>query len=350
MILALVTGSLSVAAPAGRSATPAMCSASVAKGRIAASPGAGVLSMSDADLNRELTAARDAGMWAIRVDVDWSVIEARRGIRAWTAVDRVVGAVTALGMCPVGVVGYTPRWAARATDLPTDSHFRPADPATFAAFARDAAARYVDSIAVWEVWNEPNIATFYRPAPDAAGYGRLLTAASAAIKSASPTSAVISGGLAPAVDNGRDIAPVTFLTALYRGGFRRSFDAVGVHPYTYPALPDDPSTRSWNTAQKMWDMHDVMVAGGDGAKLIWMTEFGAPTGTAPTAVSDEVQAETIRIVVTAARDVAWLGPAFVYSLRDSGTDPADPEQNFGLLRRDFTPKAAYGVVRGLGGR
>ncbi|MEW1878613.1 hypothetical protein AB0O58_02845 [Rhodococcus sp. NPDC080181] len=44
-----------------------------------------------------------------------------------------------------------------------------------------------------------------------------------------------------------------------------------------------------------------------------------------------------------------FGPVFVHSLRDSGTDPADPadpEQNFGLLRADFTHKSAFDVVRG----
>jgi hypothetical protein len=94
-------------------------------------------------------------------------------------------------------------------------------------------------------------------------------------------------------------------------------------------------------------MHDVMIDGGDARKPIWITECGAPTGTAPVAVSEETQAQTVRIMLRAARDVAWLGPAFVYSIRDSGTDRSDPEQNFGILRRDFSPKPAYSVVRGF---
>src|SRR5205823_8509465 len=37
---------------------------------------------------------------------------------------------------------------------------------------------------------------------------------------------------------------------------------------------------------------------------------------------------------------AWAGPLFWYAARDTGTDPGDVEQNFGLLRHDFSAKPA----------
>ena len=95
----------------------------------------------------------------------------------------------------------------------------------------------------------------------------------------------------------------------------------------------------------MWSMRDTMVAGGDKGKGIWITEFGAPTGTGAGAVSESVQADTIRIVLQAAKETPWIGPAFVYSMRDSGTNKADREQHFGVLRRDFTPKPAASIVQ-----
>ena len=36
----------------------------------------------------------------------------------------------------------------------------------------------------------------------------------------------------------------------------------------------------------------------------------------------------------------------MYAAGATGTDPADSEQNFGLLRADFTHKLAFDVVRG----
>ncbi|MBD0860925.1 cellulase family glycosylhydrolase [Gordonia sp. zg691] len=323
---------------------PPTCELSGGNKKIAASPGAGLLGASDGDLNRELTVAKNLNMWAVRLDVDWSVVEPRRGQRNWAPIDRVVNAIVAHGMCPVGLATYTPLWAARITDFPRNSHYRPADPNLFASFAAAAAQRYADSIAVWEIWNEPNLANYWLPRANSTEYGRLLDASYAAIKRVVPGAAVISGGLAPGTDNGRDIAPLTFVRNLYQGGYNRSFDALSVHPYTYPALPNDPAAASWSTAARMWDMRDIMVAAGDADKKIWMTEFGAPTGAGTNSVSEAFQAQSIEVAVGAQYDAPWLGPLFVYSLRDAGTDPNNLEHNFGLVRRDWSPKQAYTLL------
>jgi hypothetical protein len=324
------------------------CDGATAKGRVGASDGDDVLNLSAEDLGRTLSAAHDAGVWSVRVDVDWSRVEAERGRRDWSDVDRVVRAVTAHGMCAHGLITYAPAWAGDPTDHPEGSAFPPSDPNLFGQFAREAAQRYRHDVAVWEVWNEPNTVRFFKPAPNAGRYAALLASAYTAIKSVDAEMTVLSGGLAPAEDNGRDIAPTTFLAGLYAADANRYFDGFAIHPYSYPALPNDPATAEWNTALRMATMHDIMVAGGDAQKPVWITECGAPTGTARVAVTDAVQAETIRIVLRAARDVAWLGPAFVYSIRDSGTDTDDAEENFGVLRHDFSPKPAYAVVREFG--
>lgn len=324
------------------------CAAEAGKGRVGGSDGSGMSTMSDDDLDRVLGAARAAGMWSVRVDIDWSLVEPVAGQRDWLAMDRVVRAVADHHMCVLGLVTYTPAWAAVEHPGPLDSRFRPRDPAQFAEFAGAAAVRYRDAIAVWEVWNEPNNVDFFKPAPDVRSYGELLSAGYAAIKSANPTATVLSGGLAPAEDDGRHIAPVSYLRQLYAGGYQRFFDGFAIHPYSYPALPDAPDTAHWNTAQQLSVMREVMVQGGDAAKPIWITEFGAPTGAGIGSVDEATQARTVEIVLTMARDTAWLGPAFVYSVRDGGIDADDIEQNFGMLRRDFSPKPAYAVVSRFG--
>lgn len=346
-IVLMMGASVFAAAPSAPAATRS-CVPSDFKGRIGASQGGSLMSLSDQDLSRVLIAARNAGVWTVRVDVDWSYIERTRGRPDWSNTDRVISAVVAHGMCPHGLVAYTPLWAADPQDAPNSVYFRPKDPNQFAAFAKSAATRYRDKVFIWEIWNEPNTINFFKPKPDVLSYGRMLAAAYLAIKSVRQDLGVISGGLAPAVDNGRDIAPITYLRQLYQLGGNQYFDAFGMHPYTYPALPNDPSTASWSAAQQMWPMRDIMVAGGDAHKTIWMTESGAPTGTAPAAVSERVQAQTLQIVMQAAIDVPWLGPAYVYSIRDSGTNKADSEQNFGILNFDFSQKAAYAVVSQYG--
>lgn len=78
---------------------------------------------------------------------------------------------------------------------------------------------------------------------------------------------------------------------------------------------------------------------------MWLTEYGAPTGSGEGAVDEARQATLIRDGVVAARRWRWVGPLFVYSYRDSSEDPTDREANFGLVRRDFSPKPAWDAYR-----
>lgn len=320
------------------------CSPASTQIRVGGAGGSALLGLSDPELDRELGAASAAGMFSVRVDIDWSAIEPVPGGPDWANTDRVINAVIAHGMCPLGLLGSTPAWARDPSVGLENAHGRPAVPQVFAQFAAAAAQRYHDRIPIWEVWNEPNSVNFFAPAPNVDQYAQLLAAGYGSIKGVDPGAFVLSGGLAPAVDDGTDIAPVTFIRRMYELGANKYFDAFAMHPYTHPALPDDPATAEWSSAQRMQQMRDVMVAGGDESKQIWATEFGAPTGTGPGSVSDAVQAESIGTFLATAADTSWIGPVYIFNIRDSGTDLADPEQNFGLLRYDFTPKPAYTVV------
>jgi hypothetical protein len=131
----------------------------------------------------------------------------------------------------------------------------------------------------------------------------------------------------------------------YANGAKGYFDGIGIHPYCYPTLPND-SDISWSTFKQQWTVHDIMVTNGDGDKLVWNTESGAPTDVGTGHVTDAVQAETIRQVLQAGLDNLWMGPQLIYTLRDPGTSTTDREDHFGIVRRDFTPKPAYTTVQG----
>lgn len=305
------------------------------------SPGGAWPWLPDAELARELDVMAASGARWVRVDFTWASIEAVRGTYNWSNLDRVVRAVHSRGMKVLALPAYTPDWARPAGGT---SYTPPADPAAFAAFTAAAAARYVpQGVLHYEIWNEPNLHNFWAPKPDVAGYARLLIASSAAIRAAAPGAVVLSGGLSPASNaaDGSQIDPVTFLTQLYALGAGPAFDAVGIHPYSFPAMPSDTSTASWNTFQKMSRMRDTMVANGDSAKKLWLTETGAPTGTSSTAVSEAAQAAIVTDTLRSVEQLSWAGPVFFYAARDHGTNLADREQNFGLLRRDFSAKPAW---------
>ena len=342
--LLLTIGSLSACAPkpvptTTTSAPPAACS-SVGLGIAGGAP---LNWLSQADLDTELSAMKNAGTTWLRFDIDWSAVEPTKGQQNWAATDRVVDRARLQGLSLVGIVTYTPAWARVAGA--TDTHGYPADTATFAKFAQQAAQRYSTRISTWEIWNEPNLVQFFRPKPNVDTYASILKAASTSIRAVQPGAKILNGGLAPAVDNGSDISPVTYLNALYNAGAKPYFDVFSIHPYSWPALPSDASTSSWNTFYRIRLMRDIMVKNGDTGKKVWATEFGAPTGSGATAVTPQLQASIISDGFAQAQALGYIERIFIYSMRDRGTNSRDIEQNFGLVTINYTPKPALDAVK-----
>ena len=123
--------------------------------------------------------------------------------------------------------------------------------------------------------------------------------------------------------------------------------AVAIHPYSYPALPSDRS-KDWNLFGQLPTIRDLVAEAEGQAVPIWLTEFGAPTGTADSAVSEAEQATMVSESLRCAGRLDWVGPVYLYNLRDRpGGDIAEAEDNFGLYRADGQPKASGVVVRDL---
>lgn len=285
--------------------------------------------LSDADINKALDMSKAAGITSMRIDISWAVDEATKGTYDWSTTDSLVTKILAHQMSVLGMIYDTPTWLSGSTN----PHTPPSDPAKFAAFAAATAKHYLGQISAWEIWNEPNLSVFWTTGRDAAAYTGLLKAVYPAIKAVNPNAVVITGGLSPEPGTGLPGA-VAYLAAMYAAGAAGYFDAVGLHPYYYPYVPiiDDIAAA-----------HALMVAHGDGNKQIWMTELGAPTGTASNAVTEKKQALAIGKIVDFARQYSYIGPIYMYSLLDTGTDLADPEDNFGLLHTDFTAKLAWAI-------
>jgi hypothetical protein len=178
----------------------------------------------------------------------------------------------------------------------------------------------------------------------------MLKGASAAIRSVDAQAFIVSAGTSPALDEGGNIAPVTFLKQIYALGGKGAFDAVGHHPYCTPGLPGE--SQRWNPWYQMTgaptSLRSVMAANGDVGKQIWATEFGAPTGgPSGTFVPESVQVELLTRAYKLFGSYRWSGPLFWYAARDLGTDRSTREDFYGLLRNDFSPKPAFDAYRAL---
>lgn len=298
-----------------------------------------------ASLSRQFDLMADMHVTWVRVDVDWSVVEPERGRFDWSYPDKLVDEASAHGMKVLIVVAFSPAWTRAVAADPADkaSHLRPDQISDYAEFAKLTAERYVPrGVGGWEIWNEPNSNKFWPPQPDADEYGALFRAAEPAIRGVDPKATLLIGGLAPRYDGPEaGVAPTDYLERLYANGTAQLADAIAVHPYSFPALPMDASPK--NIVGGFADLpalHGVMAKHDDGAKKIWITEFGAPTGTGPNAVSEDDQAKALLEAREQVLGWEWAGPLIYYELVDGGTNPAEIEENFGVLRVDLSTKPA----------
>lgn len=297
-----------------------------------------------ATVKREFDLMSAMGVTWVRIDIDWSAVQPKRRSLYWASTDLLVNEAVAHQMSVLATIAYTPEWArSTASRLLSDpTHARPTNLSDLATFATLAAQRYAPlGVHCWEVWNEPNTAKFWPTRPDADEYGQLFRAVATAIRGADSRATLLIGGIGPQYDgSAAEIPPAVYLEQLYANGTAQLADGVAAHPYSYPNLPMDPAQRQVGGFYDLPALQAVMANHGDGTKKIWITEFGAPTGTSVNAVSEQDQAA---ILLQAQQQVAqwnWAGPLMYYELVDGGTDPTDGEQNFGVLRADLSLKVA----------
>jgi hypothetical protein len=289
--------------------------------------------MSAADIDKTLDEMQALGVQDVRIVIFWAGVEPKDDVYDWDQIDLIVNAAAERNMGVLAALNSTPGWAT-VPGTPAISG-PPADPTKFADFAADVAARYAGKVGGYEVWNEPNSKTFWSTGPDPAAYTELLKAAYPAIKAADPDAVVIGAVTAPLVSFGNlTMDPVTFLRKMYEAGAHDNFDALSFHPYHY-TLPFSQGGSNANAPlAQLEGMRELMVQYGDGAKLIWATEYGEPSSVA----GNQGQAAFIADFLYAWSSQSYTGPSFVFTTRDTGSFWSD--RTLGIFTQDGTPKAA----------
>ncbi|NTV22224.1 MAG: glycoside hydrolase family 5 protein [Candidatus Yonathbacteria bacterium] len=318
--------------------------------------GGGLIYLGQEDLDAYFSLLKGLGTTWVRWDIQWGKIQPKdSSTYDWASADRVVETAKRYGMKSVVILTYAPDWAAHPSCDKKIGKCPPAESSQFATFAAEVTKRYKGSIAVWEIWNEPNYTGFWSPHPDVVAYGKLLRDTNDAIKEIDPNAFVLAGGLASVADDKfGDISPYTFIVSIYAQKLKNSFDGLSLHPYTYPFLPSYNAT--WNQWEQILDIREEMEKNGDSEKKIWITEYGAPTdGPGIERIEDggwlfhygsDFMSETAQKIMLLqalgyhAAYKEWMGPFFWFTLKDSGNG-SSTESFFGLLRSDDTKKVAY---------
>jgi polysaccharide biosynthesis protein PslG len=127
-----------------------------------------------------------AGFHWVRMDFAWGAVEREDGKYRFEDYDFLVAEMEKRKIRCLFILDYGHPRLTRGLP-PADDAGR----AAYARFAAAAAAHYRGRQVVWEIWNEPNIAQFWKPKPDVAAYIAMAREAVAAIKKAAPDAIVI---------------------------------------------------------------------------------------------------------------------------------------------------------------
>ena len=286
-------------------------------------------------MTAELDAYKAAGTAFVRTDFWWDQVEATKNSFNWSGLDTMVNEAHSRGLSIVAELGGMPSWVQSSGGMGNSANVT-----EYADFAKAVEQRYGDKVNVYEIWNEPNGGGFWAN-PNVEHYTNALKAASTALKSATPGTTVLTGGLTPAPEtvSGSHISAAEFIEGIYAHGGKDYFDAVAFHPYSYPLMPNDPAAwHGWHIMED--DIRGTMVANGDSGKQVWITEYGAPTS-GTNSVSESTQASMLQQAVDLAKGTTWAGPIFYYSYQDRGGSTGNAENWFGMKRPDGTNKPAW---------
>jgi polysaccharide biosynthesis protein PslG len=303
--------------------------------------------MDDATSAAELRSACQLGANLVRFTVKWNRLEPTPGRMDPTYMRRIDQVMAQAGSCGARVLVtlmITPCWIARGWSgiCPPGqgSLDPPRDPGAFGSIVERTLRRWPGIYAL-EVWNEPNLSTFFHGSP--ADYAALANATVDAANRTGAQTQVLVGSIAA--------GSVDYLNQLYDAGIS-GYDGISIHPYDFRMAGRRAGfspKRKWRRHKDLFErhtkaVHRAMRARGDLSGL-WLTEFGySICPTQPFCVSERRQARTLVACLRAAARWRYVRGLTTYSLRDAGEDPNRWDNRFGLLRRDFSPRPAYFAV------
>ncbi|HUS15364.1 MAG TPA: hypothetical protein VM536_10155 [Chloroflexia bacterium] len=321
------------------------------------------------DHQRILNAVKDVGFNWIKQQVQWSDIESPKGSYSWGELDSIVSDSNAAGVNLMLSVVRVPAWAA------VSGRGLPDRPQDFGDFMQALAARYNGRVKAYEIWNEENLgAETFEDHWHPARYAEVLKAAYLGTKAGDSQAVVISGALTPTgVYNEAAIEDTYYLDQLYQwnnGEIRQYYDVLGTHPYGYWNPPDTmwpvrkagdatPASEFRNHGQfyfrRIEDQRAVMEKHGDGAKQVWVTEFGwcsdqredGYVECQKNSLDDQAN-YTVRAFQKAQSDYPYMGVMFLWNLNFSTfqewyTGPA----HFSILNPDWSPRPVYFALKNM---
>ncbi|MBV9545256.1 MAG: cellulase family glycosylhydrolase [Chloroflexi bacterium] len=317
---------------------------------------------------KNLTAGlvKQAGFTWMKHQVEWDAVETAPGQFDWSQLDAIVSTGNQNGLKVMLSVQHAPTFYRGST-----GGLIPSDPSTFGTFMRALAGRYAGKVQAYEIWNEQNLAREMGPGNvDPFNYLPLLQAGYTNVKAADPNALVLLGAPSPTGANipGQSIDDLSYLQQLYalRGGqVTAYYDALSAHPSGFsnppdctPATPQCSLSGGFNNDDSFFaftrisQYHDLMVQQGEGAKKIWLTEFGYCSNPTPppgyeycSSIDAQSQANFLVQAFQMARGLDYVAGMMQWNLNmQLAVQQSDEKWGFGIVREDWTPRPAYSAL------
>ena len=323
---------------------------------------------------RALQMVSDAGFHWIRQEFPWEDIEIhgkddfedRRHEpyrSAWEKYDHIVDLAGKYDLEVIARLSYPPAWTRALTDT-IGTRAPPDDLADWGDYVYTVVSRYRGQARYYQLWNEPNIYPEWGEQPvDPEGYTQLLCEGYRRAKDADPDAVILSGALAPTVSLHPGPGPAlglsefVFLQRMYDAGAAECFDILAVNDYMLWSGPTDHRLQPLNiNFYRPAYVRDIMVANGDAAKPIWISEMNS--NAVPNdpniagwgsygQVTLEQQARYATLAYQRAMEEwPWVGVVNFWFFKRA----SDAEQNqswyyFRMVEPDFTPLPVYGAMK-----
>jgi len=285
--------------------------------------------------------AKLGAKWA-RCQTGWCRCEPQPGTFDFRWLDEVVDGLLGIGVQPWFNLGYGNKlympkaeddaavgWAPVFDEKAREAWLR---------FTARLAEHYKTRVRHWEIWNEPNIKTFWKPEkPDPSDYVRLVTLTVPEIRKRIPDAVIIGGAFAG--------IPMSYIDGCLAAGLTDHVDKISYHPYR--AVPEKNYASQIKALRERIAKHNPRVE-------LWQGENGCPSKGGAGSVG-----ALSKLDWTEARQAKWLLRRILTDLRfgielTSYFHTIDlvgyrGKTNYkGLLRGgDYSPKPAYAAYQCL---
>jgi hypothetical protein len=191
-------------------------------------------------------------------------------------------------------------------------------------------------ITAWQIWNEPNSITWWRPKPSPKQYAALLRRSANVLHGVDPSAQVMTAGIVANPTNSHAIPAKKFVPAMLRTrGTPAAMDILAFHPYAQTAK---------DALKQMKRMRGTLRKGGDPTAPIWITEIGwgsrGPKG-APLVQKPAQQQRSLTKLMNGAlalRDRYGIERLFWYHWRDGPDSLCKWCKTSGLVDKHSQPK------------